>query len=84
LDRALDEYSQIDGTGWGHIAVLDGLFSLGGLYKGGLQGASGKPSSIRDDPRYEALLREAYRAWGLLPDGSVPQDVDVPTISTDR
>jgi tetratricopeptide (TPR) repeat protein len=76
LDRALDEYSQIDGTGWGHIAVLDGLFSLGGLYKGGLQGASGKPSAIRDDPRYQELLREVYQAWSLDPDGSIPEPSD--------
>jgi len=82
--RALKQYSRIDGAGWGHIAVLDGLFTLGGLYKGGLQSPSDEQPAIREDPRYRELLREAYQAWGLNPDSSVPQDADVPTLSTDR
>jgi TolB-like protein/tetratricopeptide (TPR) repeat protein len=33
---------------------------------------------LRDDPRYEALIREINRSWGLNPDGSLPDSVDVP------
>lgn len=30
---------------------------------------------IRDDPRYEELLREVNEFWGLNPDGSLPDDM---------
>jgi len=29
---------------------------------------------LRDDPRYEALIREVDRAWGLTPVGSLPDE----------
>jgi tetratricopeptide (TPR) repeat protein len=32
---------------------------------------------LRDDPRYEELIREINTAWGLNPDGSLPDSVDV-------
>jgi len=39
---------------------------------------------LRQTPRHEELIRDVNQARGLNPDGSIPQDVDVPTISTDR
>lgn len=30
--------------------------------------------SLRDDPRYQDLLRTVNRMWGLDPDGSLPTD----------
>lgn len=32
---------------------------------------------LRDDPRYERLIRDLNQAWGLNPDGSLPDGVDV-------
>ena len=29
---------------------------------------------LRDDPRYDALIRRVNQAWGLAPDGSLPED----------
>ena len=32
---------------------------------------------LRDDPRWDELVREARLRWGLNPDGSIPDSVDV-------
>lgn len=34
-------------------------------------------ASFREDPRYRDLIREYNRAWGLNPDGSFPDSVDI-------
>lgn len=39
---------------------------------------------LRKDPRYEELIRTVNRHWNLNPDGSLPEDADVPTSPTDR
>jgi TolB-like protein len=38
-----------------------------------------KYPSIRQDPRYQETFRWANRAWGLNPDGSLPENIDVST-----
>jgi len=34
------------------------------------------PPSLREHPRYDDLIRNLNRYWGLRPDGSVPEDTD--------
>ena len=36
-------------------------------------------SAFRADPRYDKLIRSLNRAWGLNPDGSLPENIDVST-----
>lgn len=40
--------------------------------------------TLRRDPRYEEVIREANRYWGLDPDGSIPENIDVSTSLADR
>jgi serine/threonine protein kinase/thioredoxin-like negative regulator of GroEL len=35
--------------------------------------------TLRNDPRYDALIREVNRAWGLNPDGSIPENLETKT-----
>lgn len=34
---------------------------------------------LRKDPRYEELIRKANQAWGLNPDGTIPEQSRSPT-----
>lgn len=39
---------------------------------------------LREDLRYKDLIQKINQQRGLNPDGTVPENTDVPTISTDR
>lgn len=32
---------------------------------------------LRDDPRYESLIRKINESWGLNPDGSLPDEANL-------
>lgn len=66
IDKALQTYQEIEGSGWGNIGVLDRLRYYGDEHP-----------AIKDKPRYQQLLRKANIAWGLNPDGSIPDEFDV-------
>jgi len=75
-EKALGAFQQIE---WEKFDALRSLIDMVLLRALGEQSPS-----IREDPRYQETLRRAYRAWDLNPDGSIPQEADVPTSPTDR
>jgi TolB-like protein/Tfp pilus assembly protein PilF len=65
-DLALKAYQQLSDEGWGRLGPSI-EFRYGILYDLG---------PLSQDPRYEELIQKANRAWGLNPDGSIPEDID--------
>jgi tetratricopeptide (TPR) repeat protein len=65
VDRTLAAFERVEN--WDSIAT--GTLRYG-IFPEGMK-------RIRNDPRYEALIREVNEYWGLNPDGSLPEGVDV-------
>lgn len=62
-DRALKAYQRMSWKGWRRFGPSV-EFRYGILYD---------LEPLRQDPRYEELIRKANRAWGLNPDGNLPE-----------
>jgi TolB-like protein/Tfp pilus assembly protein PilF len=72
-DRALDTYQRLNEEDWRSMGPSV-EFRYGIMYD---------LEPLRKDPRYEELIRKANRAWGLNPDGSLPENIDVSTSPAD-
>lgn len=64
IDHALKAYQRLSENGWRGFGP-NVEFRYGIMY--GLE-------PLRQDPRYDELIRKANRAWGLNPDGSLPKE----------
>lgn len=65
-DRAFDAWERMAENAWGLI-LAPGHLRYGILLD---------MTPLQDAPRYRELIREANRAWGLNPDGSIPERTD--------
>ena len=66
-DRALEAWERMELEAWGRIPAPHHL----------RYGILLDLAPLRDDLRYQELIREANRYWGLNPDGSLPDSVGV-------
>lgn len=67
-DRSLQAFRRLEHDDWGHIGVVATL-------RYGPLADSRLLAPLQNDPRYRELLREGNRAWGLNPDGSLPDRI---------
>lgn len=65
-DQALETYQRLEEDDWRRVGPSV-EFRYGTVFD---------VTSLRADPRYDELLREANRAWNLNPDGSIPEKDD--------
>jgi tetratricopeptide (TPR) repeat protein len=65
-DLALEAYQRLSEDAWGRFGPSV-EFRYGIMYD---------LDPLRQDSRYEEIIEEANRAWGLNPDGSIPEDIE--------
>lgn len=75
-DSAFAAFRRIEGWGRSPLLAWPNM-SLRYLHPGAL-------GPLRDEEEYEALIREIDEAWGLNPDGTIPEDAGVSIYPTDR
>jgi TolB-like protein len=51
---------------------------FGGLPTISLRDLPERMPAVSDDPRYQELVREVNQYWSLNPDGSIPENIDIP------
>jgi tetratricopeptide (TPR) repeat protein len=65
-DLALKAYQRLSEDDWGQFAPSV-EFRYGIMYD---------LDSLRQDPRYDEIIKKANRAWDLNPDGSIPENIE--------